>query len=65
VIKTNMIDRLTGKKKEAEEQFATMEPIGRFGEPEEVAKAVVWLCSDEASFVTGHSLTVDGGWVAQ
>ncbi len=65
VIKTNMIDRLTGKKKEAEEQFATMEPIGRFGEPEEVAKAVIWLCSDEASFVTGHSLTVDGGWVAQ
>ncbi len=65
VIKTNMIDRLTGKKKEAEEQFATMEPIGRFGEPEEVAKAVIWLCTDEASFVTGHSLTVDGGWVAQ
>ena len=64
-IKTPMIDRLTGKKKEAEDQFATMEPIGRMGEPEEVAKAVLWLCSDEASFVTGHAMTVDGGWVAQ
>ncbi len=64
-IKTPMIDRLTGKKKEAEEQFAAMEPIGRMGEPEEVAKAVLWLCSDEASFVTGHAMAVDGGWVAQ
>jgi NAD(P)-dependent dehydrogenase (short-subunit alcohol dehydrogenase family) len=64
-IKTPMIDRITGHKKEAEEQFAAMEPIGRLGEPIEVAKAVTWLCSDEASFVTGHSMVVDGGWVAQ
>ncbi len=41
------------------------EPMGRVGEPEEVAAAVVWLCSDAASFVTGHALSVDGGWVAQ
>jgi len=41
------------------------EPIGRVGNPEEVAEAVVWLCSDAASFVTGHTMTVDGGYVAQ
>ena len=64
-IKTPMIDRLTGNKKEAEEQFAGLEPIGHLGQPEEVANAVIWLCSDEASFVTGHAMAVDGGWVAQ
>jgi NAD(P)-dependent dehydrogenase (short-subunit alcohol dehydrogenase family) len=42
-----------------------MHPVGRVGKPEEVADAVVWLCSDRASFVTGHALPVDGGWVAQ
>jgi NAD(P)-dependent dehydrogenase (short-subunit alcohol dehydrogenase family) len=41
------------------------EPVGRVGQPEEVAEAVVWLCSDAASFVTGHTMTVDGGYVAQ
>lgn len=64
-IKTPMIDRITGNKKEAEEQFAAMEPIGRLGQPEEVANAVLWMCSDEASFVTGHAMVVDGGWVVQ
>lgn len=64
-IKTPMIDRITGNKKEVEEQFAAMEPIGRLGQPEEVANAVLWLCSDDASFITGHAMAVDGGWVAQ
>ncbi len=64
-IKTAMIDRITGKKKEVEDQFASMEPIGRMGKSEEVANAVIWLCSDEASFVTGHAMAVDGGWIAQ
>jgi NAD(P)-dependent dehydrogenase (short-subunit alcohol dehydrogenase family) len=41
------------------------EPIGRIGKPEEIAETVVWLCSDAASFVTGHTMTVDGGMVAQ
>ena len=38
--------------------------MGRLGTPDEVAAAVVWLCSDAASFVTGHALAVDGGYVA-
>jgi NAD(P)-dependent dehydrogenase (short-subunit alcohol dehydrogenase family) len=41
------------------------EPIGRYGEPAEVAAVVVWLCSDAASFVTGTAMPVDGGWVAR
>lgn len=65
VIKTPMVDRFTGKDKVAEKQFADQEPIGRMGEPEEVASAILWLCSDAASFVTGHIMAVDGGWVAQ
>jgi NAD(P)-dependent dehydrogenase (short-subunit alcohol dehydrogenase family) len=65
VIKTPMIDRFTGQDKEVEKAFAAQEPIGRMGEPEEIASAVLWLCSDGASFVTGHPLAVDGAWVAQ
>jgi NAD(P)-dependent dehydrogenase (short-subunit alcohol dehydrogenase family) len=41
-----------------------MAPIGRIGESDEIAEAVVWLCSDGASFVTGHALAVDGGVLA-
>jgi NAD(P)-dependent dehydrogenase (short-subunit alcohol dehydrogenase family) len=65
VIKTPMIDRFTGKNKEVEKQFANMEPVGRIGQPEEVADAVLWLSSDSSSFVTGTAMPVDGGWVAQ
>jgi NAD(P)-dependent dehydrogenase (short-subunit alcohol dehydrogenase family) len=64
VIKTEMIDRVTGKNKEVEKQYESMEPVGRMGKPEEVAEAVVWLCSDAASFITGHAMPVDGGWIA-
>jgi NAD(P)-dependent dehydrogenase (short-subunit alcohol dehydrogenase family) len=65
VIKTPMIDRFTGKSKEVEKQFANQEPIGRLGQPEEVAEVVMWLCSDASSFVTGDAIPVDGGWTAQ
>jgi NAD(P)-dependent dehydrogenase (short-subunit alcohol dehydrogenase family) len=65
IIDTPMIDRVTKKDKETEKQFVKMEPLGRFGSPEEIANAVIWMCSDEASFVTGHSMVVDGGFVAQ
>ncbi len=65
IIKTPMIDRATGKQKEVEQHYAEMEPVGRLGQPEEVAQAVLWLCSEAASFVTGQALAVDGGWVAK
>jgi NAD(P)-dependent dehydrogenase (short-subunit alcohol dehydrogenase family) len=46
-------------------QLADAQPMGRIGKPEEVAKAVVFLASDDASFITGTSLMVDGGYTAQ
>ncbi len=63
VIKTPMIDRFTGNVKAVEEQFVAGKPIGRIGQPEEVADAVLWLCSEASSFVVGHALPIDGGWV--
>jgi NAD(P)-dependent dehydrogenase (short-subunit alcohol dehydrogenase family) len=50
---------------EMERHYLAAEPVGRLGRPEEIATAVVWLCSDAASFVTGHTLSVDGGLVAR
>ena len=50
---------------ESRDRMLAREPVGRVGTPEEVAEAVVWLCSDAASFVTGHAMAVDGGWTAQ
>lgn len=63
-IHTAMIDRFTGGDDRILEQFAEGEPVGRLGTPEEVASAVVWLCSDGAAFVTGTTLVVDGGRIA-
>ena len=65
VIRTAMIERFTGGSKDAEAELVSGEPMGRMGTPEEIASAVLWLCSDGAGFVTGHSLAVDGGWVAR
>ena len=64
VIDTPMVDRITGGNAETESQFTALEPVGRLGTPEEMAEAAVWLCSDAASFVTGHPLAADGGFVA-
>lgn len=65
VIRTPMVERVTGGKPEAEAPFIGLEPVGRMGTPEEVAEAVIWLCSDAASFVTGHPMVVDGGLISQ
>lgn len=65
VIHTPMIDRYTHGDSQLEAQLAAGEPMGRIGQPEEIAGAVVWLCSDASSFVTGQAIAVDGGWVAQ
>lgn len=48
-----------------EEQIFAAEPMHRMGKPEEIAEAVLWLCSDGSSFVTGLPMPVDGGYVAQ
>ncbi len=64
-IQTDMVDRFVGKEGDARQQLAAMHPVGRMGTPEEIASAVLYLCSDSASFITGQSLTVDGGFTAQ
>ena len=65
VIWTAMVERIVKEHPEMQAQLAAGEPMGRMGKPEEIAAAVLWLCSDSASFVTGQALPVDGGWVAQ
>jgi NAD(P)-dependent dehydrogenase (short-subunit alcohol dehydrogenase family) len=61
IIDTRMMDRVTGDTPEGRQQVISQEPIGRMGKPEEIAAAVVWLCSEAASFVVGHAMVVDGG----
>jgi len=61
IIDTEMMQRFTGGTAEGRERVIAQEPIGRMGTPEEVAAAVLWLCSDAASFVVGHAMIVDGG----
>jgi len=64
VIETPMVVRVFEEDPDARAQYTAAEPIGRLGRPEEVAAAVVWLCSEDASFVTGVAVPVDGGYVA-
>ena len=64
VIQTPMLDRILNRNPDVEKLYLSAHPVERLGTPEEVAKAVVWLCSDDASFITGHAMAVDGGFVA-
>jgi NAD(P)-dependent dehydrogenase (short-subunit alcohol dehydrogenase family) len=61
IIDTAMMDRFSGGTSEGRAAVIAQEPIGRMGSPEEIAAAVLWLCSDAASFVVGHAMVVDGG----
>jgi NAD(P)-dependent dehydrogenase (short-subunit alcohol dehydrogenase family) len=61
IIDTSMIKRFSGGTPEGRQAMISQEPVGRMGQPEEIASAVLWLCSDAASFVTGHTMVVDGG----
>jgi len=65
VIDTEMVTRFTGHQPDAEAALVASEPVGRMGHPEEIADAVVWLCSPRSSFVTGQAIAVDGGFVAR
>lgn len=64
VIRTAMFERVIDQGLADEQSIRRLHPIGRIGEVDEVANAVLWLCSDQSSFVTGHALTVDGGMTA-
>jgi NAD(P)-dependent dehydrogenase (short-subunit alcohol dehydrogenase family) len=64
-IDTPMMGRITGHRPQRAARMAAAEPVGRMGRPEEIAEAVVWLCSEAASFVTGQAMAVDGGMTAQ
>ena len=65
LIQTPMVERITAEQPQLGEALVAAEPVGRTGKPEEIAESVVWLSSDAASFVTGHAMSVDGGYVAQ
>src|SRR4051812_16283617 len=64
-IDTPMMDRFTGGTPEGRAKVIAEEPVGRMGKPEEIAAAVVWLCSDVAAFVIGHAMVIDGGQTVQ
>jgi len=65
VITTPLLERVWAAHPERKAEVLESEPVGRPGTPEECGEATVWLCTDAASFVTGHIMAVDGGWVTR
>jgi NAD(P)-dependent dehydrogenase (short-subunit alcohol dehydrogenase family) len=65
MIQTPMSDKMIaeGQGEELNKMLNTFVPMGRLGRPEEIADAVLWLCSSAASYVTGQSISIDGGYV--
>lgn len=64
-IDTPMLERLTGGNERLAQQLARTTPMGRPGRPDEVARVIAWLCSDDASYITGETISVDGGGAAR
>jgi NAD(P)-dependent dehydrogenase (short-subunit alcohol dehydrogenase family) len=64
IVDTEMMRRFNGDTDEGRAAVIAQEPIGRMGRPEEIAAAVLWLCSEEAAFTVGHARVVDGGQTA-
>jgi NAD(P)-dependent dehydrogenase (short-subunit alcohol dehydrogenase family) len=64
-IDTPMMGRFTGGTPEGRAKVIAEEPAGRMGKPEEIAGAVIWLCSDAAAFMVGHAMVIDGGQTVQ
>ncbi len=63
--RTPMLEQFFEQRPEIEADFIQQAPMGRIAAPEEVAEGALWLCSDASSFVTGHVLAVDGGFLAR
>lgn len=61
MVDTAMLQRFTGGGSQGRDRVIAQEPVGRIGKADEIAAAVLWLCSDAASFVVGHAMVVDGG----
>jgi NAD(P)-dependent dehydrogenase (short-subunit alcohol dehydrogenase family) len=64
-IDTPMMGRFTGDTPEGRAKVIAEEPVGRMGKPEEIAEAVIWLCSEGAAFMIGHAMVMDGGQTVQ
>lgn len=65
MVETAMVDRLVAAEPSLRAALLALKPMGRLAQPEEIAETALWLGSAQASFVTGHALAVDGGYVAQ